>query len=168
MSLSNSANTASSAAIARPAGVVRSKGFGHRDESHTKMLEFLQELPAGPLPIGPNDPTATRALRRSHGGAPHPATSPAVAVARRRCRPLSLAGRWSNPAGRRIPAGRGSATGWSVDRWWTRGRRCRLGTFWSSQETSIRGAPSGPNGFTTYPPAVTHETGDAVEAPAPL
>src|ERR1017187_7009509 len=88
------------------------------------------ELPAGPLPIGPNDPTATRALRRSPGGAPHPATSPAVAVARRRCRPLSLAGRWSNPAGRRIPAGRGSATGWSVDRWWTRGRRCRLGTFW--------------------------------------
>src|ERR1019366_3182199 len=54
------------------------------------------ELPAGPLPIGPNDPTATRALRRSPGGAPHPATSPAVAVARRRCRPLSLAGRWSN------------------------------------------------------------------------
>src|ERR1035441_6933509 len=42
MSRSNSANTASSAAIARPAGVVRSKGFGHRDESHTKMLEFLQ------------------------------------------------------------------------------------------------------------------------------
>src|ERR1019366_5597878 len=38
----------------------------------------------------------------------------------------------------------------------------------SSQETSIRGAPSGACDFTTYSPAVTHETGDGVEVPAPL
>src|ERR1035437_5531033 len=46
------------------------------------------ELPAGPLRTGPNDPTATPAPHRLRGGVPHPETSPAVAVARRRYRPL--------------------------------------------------------------------------------
>ena len=44
------------------------------------------ELPAGPPPIGPIGPTATPAPHRFRGGAPPPATSPAVAVARRRYR----------------------------------------------------------------------------------
>ena len=87
------------------------------------------ELPAGPLRTGPNDPTATPAPRRSPGGVPHPATSPAVAVARRRYRPLSPGGRPSSPAGRRIRGVRGSVMGWSVGRWWKRGRRGRRATF---------------------------------------
>src|SRR5205085_10090467 len=65
--------------------------------------------PAGPPPLGPNDPIATPAPRRSRGDAPPPVTSPAVVVATRRYRPPSPEERSSNPAGRRIPAGRGSA-----------------------------------------------------------
>src|SRR4029077_8511743 len=65
-------------------------------------------LPAGPPPIGPNDPIARPAPRRSRDGARHPATSPAVAAATHRYRPPSPVGRSSSPAGRRIPAGRGS------------------------------------------------------------
>ena len=80
---------------------------------------------AGPPPIGPIDPIATPAPRRFRDAAPPPALPHAVAVAMHRYRPPSPAERSSNPAGRRIPAERGSATEWSVDRWWTRGRRCR-------------------------------------------
>src|SRR5580698_7815273 len=88
-----------------------------------------EALPEGPSPTFPNGPVATPARRRFHGGAPRPATSPAVAVAMLRYRPPSLAVQSSSPAGRHTPAGRGSATEWSVDRWWKRGHRAQRGTF---------------------------------------
>jgi len=85
--------------------------------------------PTGLLPIGPSGPAAIPAPHRFRGVAPHRATPPVVGVRMRRYRLPSPAGLSSNRAGRRIPAERGSATGWSVGRWWKRGRRGRHGTF---------------------------------------
>src|SRR5208282_2725597 len=79
--------------------------------------QVLEASPAGPPPTFPNGPIATPEPHRSRGGAQLPATSPAVAVAKHRYRPPSLAVQSSSPGAQHTPAGRGSAKVWSVGRW---------------------------------------------------
>src|ERR1017187_7056180 len=102
---------------------------GGAKRSPLRDVPVPEALPEGPSPTGPNGPVATPVRRRFRGGEPPLATSPAVAVRMPRYRPPAFARRTSNPAARRIRAGRGSATEWSVDRRWKRGHRAQRGTF---------------------------------------
>src|SRR2546428_324903 len=102
---------------------------------HSGTRSRLRDAPvpeawrAGPLPIFPNGPAARRGPHRSHGGAPPPATSLAVAFGMRRNRFPSPAGRSTSRAEQRSPSGRESAMGWSIGHWWTRERIGRHETF---------------------------------------
>jgi len=91
--------------------------------------------PEGPSLSGPNGRGARPVQHRFRGGAPHPVTSPAVAVRMHRCRPPSPAWQWSSPAGWRIPAGRGSAAGWYAPGWRT---LSRTASDWDGRQTAAQ------------------------------
>src|SRR5262249_17448263 len=88
-----------------------------------------EEWPIGPLPTGPNDPTATPAPHRSRDGEPLPTTALAVSARIHPSRLLSPVERSSSHDAPHTHVGRASAPEWSVDRWWRHGRRQRHETF---------------------------------------